>query len=139
MALPVLAGLALLCIDWFTSWHATPHMSIRLIFSVIDAETGRPIPSAVIRLSGHDPGYTLTTAKNGSAGFVYRDAPVEMSRSWLHGPHRAVDYPWTVSVSAPDYEGLVDDLNNLTRDGRYHYQDTPPPILLRLRKRVPKP
>src|SRR4051812_6172160 len=86
MALPVLAGLALLFVDRLTSWHATGHASIRLIFSVIDAETGQPIPPAVIKLSGHVPGHTLTTATNGRAGFVYRGAPVEMYRSRLYGP-----------------------------------------------------
>jgi hypothetical protein len=48
--------------------------------------------------------------------------------------YRHVNYSADLRVSAEEYQSKRFDLRDLTEDSRYHYDDVPPPIVVRVLK-----
>jgi hypothetical protein len=149
MAVPILAGLGLWVlgsIEGCGGWWARRigFRNISLDFLVIDEGDGTPIPSATIRFIEFSPETVLTTGRDGHAGFVFRNAPVDSARYYpLIGPpgraKLAVNYYWVLSVSAEGCDDQLLDMSALTRDSHYHHDAVPPAIIVRLRRRATKP
>lgn len=105
--------------------------SIPIDFLVLDASTGQPIGGASVRLAEGNPEYQATTDPTGKARIVIQATTA--GRSSLRRRTRSVNYGrWWLVVSAIGYMPLEDDLGRYTRDRRYHYDASPPPIVIRI-------
>jgi hypothetical protein len=111
--------------------------AVPLTFRVVDADSGRPIPSARIELYGHYlDGLMSLTAFAGPDGraTIYYPARFTVRQTAIRPMSRSVDYTAAVRVPAEGYRTLIVPLCSLTADRRYHHDPVPPPIVVRLRK-----
>jgi hypothetical protein len=109
------------------------HASIPLEFVILDAQTGKPLDGASVRLLEVRPEYEAATGADGRARIVV-DAMVG-GRSSLGRKTRRVNYAWAVSVTCRDHEGYYQALSKVTQGPPYHSDPVPPPIVIRLARR----
>jgi hypothetical protein len=121
-------------IDFATQAMWTGRATIPLQFTVLDAETGRPISGASIQLvriiereylappTRMDGGTTITIRAmcGGDGGILRRSRNVSY-------------FPWTILAESNGYQPFRGDLEKRTSDRRFHdYNAVPPPIVIRL-------
>jgi hypothetical protein len=149
MAVPIFAGFALWLLGSIEGcgdhWaRGIGFRNIPLDFLIIDAADGRPIPSATILAVEMVPETVLTTGQDGHAGFVFRNAPVESTQylPLIGLPGKTtldVNYWWGLSVKAEGYDEQRLYMGDLTKDPRYHYDEVPPAIVVRLKRQAARP
>lgn len=128
----MLGGLfALFCTE--AAW--TGHTTVPLELIVVDAETSEPVSGSLVQLKEGSPEYAApVTGKDGRTRFIIET--MCGGRSSILRETRSVNYGfWEARVEANGYKTFSDALNNLTRDRRYHDENSvPPPIVIRLRR-----
>jgi hypothetical protein len=111
---------------------------IPLRFAVLDADTGRPVPNADVKLVEFN-------RANYRAPATGRDGQTAItlgfkccSNSALFGKSRHIIYSfWEVDVEAAGYATLSSALTGFTGENCFHDADaTPPPITLRLHRKA---
>lgn len=130
-AVGIMAGFLFLVSSLFEAvWVG--RATIPLEFVILDDSTGKPIRGASIWLTEGTPEYRATADSNGRAKLLIR-ATVAGHSSRVRST-RAVNYgSWRLVVAGGGFD-LNADLRMLTKDARYHYDATPPPIVIRLKR-----
>jgi hypothetical protein len=118
-------------------WYGTTKVPLR--FVILDGETGRPVPDAVVRLTraGDDQEqFASSTGSDGGTKIVVgfrccgNSTPFKTTRRVFYSL-------WLVRVNAEGYRLWQEPLSGFTNDRRFHDEGgTPPPIPVRLRSQV---
>lgn len=155
----VLAILALLALPPRKVALGVGHVDVSLDFVFVDAETGRPVPGASLRLQDLDDiqGTTAepevivrTSGPDGHARIVLKGLTFTTSDRvagdgrFVRHLTRDVRYPaWECRVTAEGYQDLTVSPANLRStylgDRRFHEDRIPPAIVFRLRRQVGPP
>jgi hypothetical protein len=115
------------------------YVDVPLEFLVIDESTGFPLESASIWIHDHlGPKFQGSligaTGRDGRAKVIL-DTYFSEGCNSLFRVYRHVNYLADLRVSAENYQAERFDLRDFTEGPRYHYDEVPPPIVIRLRKR----
>jgi hypothetical protein len=109
-------------------------------FAIVDAKTGSPVPRAKLTLSGrsllhHD----LETGPDGRAFLRFQPGCDELAYAYS-GIGYTVHYSnWGLGIEAEGYESVRDPLSSHRGDTRYAHDAVPPPIVIRITRRMPTP
>ena len=142
LALPAVAALVIVGLDaLYPEGCWVGRTTIALEFLVVDAETGQPVPAAILRLKALiRPEVAVETGRDGRVVVVIEaDCGGRFS---LFRRTRYIDYRgWNYTIEASVYQRSEGSLGDFTSDAqRYHAPGAvPPPITIRLGKRSPKP
>lgn len=108
--------------------------TVPIQFAIVDAETGRPVPGARVKLSRqNDRHHALTSSSDGLASLTFKPGCDE--RIYLLGGLVYTVYysNWELEVDAEGYERVKSLLSEYRGDTRYPGNIVPPPIVIRVR------
>jgi hypothetical protein len=106
------------------------HDTISLEFLILDAKSGQPIEGATVSLLEKEPEYRANTGQDGVARLVARF--MVAGRHSVFRRTRSVNYYYLLKISAKFHQDLTDELQNRTKEPRYHSDTNPPRIIIRL-------
>jgi hypothetical protein len=122
--------LACLQLVWRDGWYGQAKVPLR--FTVLDAETGRPVSGATIQLV-RGPEYLAPPTGNDGRTALIIEARCGGDRG-IFGRTRHVNFGyWALHVEAKGYQKFRGSLEKRTSDRRFHEDGAiPPPIVIRL-------